>query len=44
MIESFGYQDVLDLLDEKPELMSINAGIERNEGLNKSIKEDYEVR
>ncbi len=44
MTESFGYQDVLNLLNEKPQLTHINAGIVRNEGLIKSIKEDHEVQ
>ena len=36
----FSMQDILALLDEKPELRSINQGIVRNEGLQKSIAED----
>lgn len=36
----FSMQDILVLLDEKPELRLINQGIVRNEGLQKSIAED----
>ena len=36
----FSMQDILALLDEKPELRLINQGIVRNEGLQKSIAED----
>ncbi len=36
----FGMYDVLGLLEERPELKKINAGIARNEGLQKSLKED----
>lgn len=36
----FSMQDILALLDEKPELWLINQGIVRNEGLQKSIAED----
>ena len=36
----FAMQDILALLDEKPELREINQGILRNEGLQKSIAED----
>lgn len=36
----FAMQDILALLDEKPELREINRGILRNEGLQKSIAED----
>lgn len=36
----FSMQDILALFDEKPELRSINQGIVRNEGLQKSIAED----
>lgn len=38
--DDFTMQDILDLLNEKPELRSINQGILRNEGLQKSIAED----
>lgn len=36
----FLMQDILKLLKEKPELMDINSGINRNEGYIKSLKED----
>lgn len=36
----FRYPDVLRVLEENPELMEINAGIERNEGYKKSVEED----
>ncbi|BEU86830.1 glycosyltransferase family protein [Selenomonas sp. TAMA-11512] len=36
----FTMQDILALLDEKPELLEINQGISRNEGLQKSLAED----
>ena len=39
---SFCTQDILDLLKKNPEIMKINAGIERNEGLKKSFKQDEE--
>jgi len=38
--ESFGMADLLNLLKKCPELMDINAGIERNEGYQKSLRED----
>lgn len=36
----FTMQDILALLNEKPELREINQGISRNEGLQKSLAED----
>ncbi|MCL5011095.1 MAG: glycosyltransferase family protein [Patescibacteria group bacterium] len=36
----FGLDDMLKLFGQKPELLKINQGIGRNEGLLKSIKED----
>lgn len=36
----FSMWDIIALLDEKPELRLINRGIDRNEGLKKSIVED----
>ncbi|OGI17037.1 MAG: spore coat protein [Candidatus Melainabacteria bacterium RIFOXYA12_FULL_32_12] len=38
----FKMQDILDLLDKKPELTQINSKFERNEGLKKSIDKDKE--
>lgn len=40
----FGMQDVLFLLSEYPELMRINNHIKRNEGFEKSKREDYDTR
>lgn len=37
----FNYQDVLQLLINNPELTNINNKFERNEGLAKSLKNDY---
>ena len=36
----FGYKDVLGFLDENPKIFSLNQKYKRNEGLEKSIKED----
>lgn len=36
----FSMDDVLRLLEAHPELQGINAGIQRNEGLQKSLKQD----
>jgi len=41
---SFGMQEILNLLRQHPELKQINAGIERNEGYQKSLREDQIVR
>jgi len=38
--EIFNMNDILSLLKKEPELMKINEGILRNEGLMKSLKED----
>ncbi|MBU0477143.1 glycosyltransferase family protein [bacterium] len=38
--EIFNMNDILSLLKKEPELMKINEGILRNEGLIKSLKED----
>ncbi|MCL5958534.1 MAG: glycosyltransferase family protein [Chloroflexi bacterium] len=37
---AFGMEEVLDLLRERPEISEINAGIGRNEGYQKSLRED----
>jgi len=42
--ESFGMIEVLNLLKKYPELVNINAGIERNEGYQKSLREDRLIR
>ena len=36
----FGMSEILDLLAKKPEIQTVNAGFERNEGYSKSLKED----
>lgn len=40
---TFDTQDVLDLLNVRPELAAINAGFERNEGYLKSLLEDTRI-
>ncbi|MFX0195113.1 MAG: cytidylyltransferase domain-containing protein [Candidatus Hodarchaeota archaeon] len=40
---SFGLADVLNVLKNHPELMEINAGIGRNEGYQKSVREERAV-
>lgn len=40
----FGYRDILDFLTENPELMKINSMYRRNEGLEKSMKEEIRTR
>ena len=39
----FSMQDILQLLERKPEMLAINRGIQRNEGLLKSLREDKEL-
>ena len=39
--ENFGYQDILAYMEEHPEIRQINSKYVRNEGLQKSIKEDH---
>ena len=41
---AFGYTDVLRYLNEHPEIRDINKQYTRNEGLAKSIREDYIIR
>ena len=41
--ENFTYKDILDYLNENPEIKAINSMYARNEGLQKSIKEDHIV-
>lgn len=41
--EDFDYRDVLAYMKEHPEIMAINAQYGRNEGLEKSIREDHIV-
>lgn len=38
--EPFGVSEVLALLNDRPELCEINAGIARNEGYERSLRED----
>ncbi|WP_421903781.1 cytidylyltransferase domain-containing protein [Maridesulfovibrio sp.] len=40
----FRMQDVVDLVEETPELLQINAHINRDEGLAKSLAEEAELR
>ena len=40
---SFGFQEVLHLLREQPQLIAINGSIERDEGLKKSLANDSVV-
>ena len=40
----FTTQDVLELLEENPKLKEINCGIERNEGLKKSLQADEKLK
>lgn len=39
----FSMQDILQLLERRPELLAINQGIQRNEGLLKSLREDKKL-
>ena len=41
--ETFGFKDVLAFLETHPEIKAINKQFTRNEGLEKSIKEDHIV-
>ena len=41
--EDFTTTDVIDYLNQHPEVETINSNIGRNEGLAKSIREDHEV-
>ena len=41
--ENFNYNDILEYLDENPEIKAINSKYARNEGLQKSIEEDHVV-
>jgi spore coat polysaccharide biosynthesis protein SpsF len=40
----FGMEDILNLLQEQPELRAINSEIKRNEGYQKSLLEDSSTR
>ncbi len=42
--EDFGYKDILDYLNSHPEIKEINKRFTRNEGLEKSIREDRIVK
>lgn len=39
----FSMQDILQLLERRPGVLAINQGIQRNEGLLKSLREDKEL-
>ncbi len=41
--EDFGYKDILDFMKNHPEIAEINRQYTRNEGLEKSIREDHIV-
>ncbi len=41
--DDFSMQDILRLLERKPEMLTINQGIQRNEGLLTSLREDKEL-
>ena len=41
--EPFGMADVLTLLERQPDLREVNAGIARDEGYAKSLREDQEI-
>jgi len=41
---SFRMTDVLALLEQEPELASVNSRFQRNEGMQKSLEKDREVR
>ncbi len=41
--ERFNYKDILEYLNENPEIKAINSMYARNEGLQKSIREDHVV-
>ena len=38
--DQFSYKDILEFMEAHPEIKSINQKYTRNEGLEKSIKED----
>jgi spore coat polysaccharide biosynthesis protein SpsF len=40
----FGMAEVLRVLQLHPELMAVNAGIERDEGFRRSVREDRKLR
>jgi len=39
----FDYEDILNLLDEKPQLYQINADLPRDEGIRTAVDQDYEM-
>ena len=41
--ENFNYKDILSFLNDHPEIVAINKMYTRNEGLEKSIREDHIV-
>lgn len=42
--EYFGYRDILRYMEENPEIMKINEKYQRNEGYQKSLKEDKTIK
>ena len=40
----FSMEDVLNFLEENEEVLTINCGIKRNEGLAKSLANDKEIK
>ncbi len=42
--KDFSMQDILNLMERRPEMSTINQGIQRNEGLLKSLRADKEFR
>ena len=40
----FSMDDILGFLKENPDVLTINSGIKRNEGLAKSLANDKEIK
>ena len=40
----FGMDEILELLRKRPELKAVNVGIERNDGYQKSLREDASIK
>jgi glutamate-1-semialdehyde aminotransferase len=41
---AFGMEEVLRLIEEQPQLQTVNAGFERNEGYQRSVRKDANVQ
>jgi len=41
---TFGFGEIMELLQKRPELLKINQGIERNEGYKKSLANDKKIQ